>query len=193
MNRLFLCAVCALSLLMTSPSNAATIEQERSFVFSFTVVNVAQNQILSFDPFVGSASTLTGVTLEFASQVAGTNISAGDWSVGVFLNNALIDISLFPIPLQNYSFTANLLGLGFTPTDFTGASVDLQLRAFADEGSFTGVWHAGVGVPILGLDPFGGVRLTYTYDDQGVIPLPASLWLFVSGFAALSLLRRRVG
>ena len=191
MNRIVFCAALTLSCLFAAATHAATVTQDRSFVFSFTVVNGTQEQILSFDPFLGAPSNLTGVTLEFESQLVTINNSAGDSAVGVFFNDVLLDIILDVLPQQEFSFTQNLLSLGFTAADFTGGSVDLQLRAFADEGAYTGAWYAGVGIPILDLNPFGGVRLVYKHNDPALVPLPASLGFLVAGLAALGFVRRR--
>lgn len=191
MMRLVFSSILGMTVCASSALQAATVNSDANFVFAFAVVNGTQTQNVALDPFAGAAADLTGVTLEFTSQIAGTNITAGDWSAAVLLDGVTLSTTLFPAALEEFSFTQDLFAAGFTAADFVGGPVTLTLSAFADEGGYTGVWHAGTGVPFLGLDPFGGVRLVYEYSEPAQIPLPAGAPLILGGFGVLAALRLR--
>jgi hypothetical protein len=172
--------------------NAATMTTETSFIFSFTVVNGTQVQDLQLDPFTGSPDSLTGASLEFNSRIVAQNVSTDEHSAGVRRPDlTLLGISLNPSGDEIFAFSSDLFASGMTAADFIGGPVTFELVGSADGGSYTALWYAGTGVPGLGAEPYGSVRLVYEYDDTAAIPLPAAVPLLLAALGGLAGLRMR--
>lgn len=175
-------------------SSAATQTVEASFIFDFVdASNPSTTQNVDLDPFLGTADQLTGVNLEFASRVFITESGSPSESLVIVTVDALQYPEFSPpFGLSDFTFDDELLGAGVDANFFVGGPVTLTLGAFDDEGSISGIWYAGPGIPFLGLEDFGGVTLTYEYDDVAAsVPMPGSLSLAVGGLALLAGLRAR--
>lgn len=188
---------CVLGVLSGSEGvKAGTIVQDASFLLGFNdLANASANVSMQFDAFDGDIDSLTGVQLNIDSRRIVTETSADQLAFSIRFGSALGAFLYFDfapgVQDLNIQISEDLLDLGIDTDEFNSGPFELVVGVFTTEGSASGIWYAGTDVPFLGLDEFGGVSLTYEFDDPAPVPLPAGLPLLAGTLFGLAAWGRR--
>ncbi len=128
--------------------------------------------------FTMHADTPSVQNLSF-SNCCSDSIRLGSSSFGTVVDNALMHVSI-DIDLINSLWTADISGVGSTTSVFSSSGGDIEALRFSLSPALGGA----------GLDSSVYVAIDNLYVTS--VPVPAALWLFLSGgLGLLTLLRRK--
>lgn len=203
------CAVATAAFLVASNmSSAATQTVSGSFVLEFDDgKSFADNEtIVTFDPFAGPADSLTGVVLSVDSFISAREASTGTvfsfrHQPPGFILSAGKDLVVDDFIPVEFSFDMDLLVQpNYEPSFFVGGPVTFKAGVLDANDDilikYSGTWYAGEnpspgGGGISGPADFGSITLTYQFDEEASIPLPASFPILFSGLIILGVLSYR--